>query len=82
MATRLPHRLVMLILEDLISIRPHIPSDFARKPISLKEVAMWKANEHRQFLLYTGMVALRAKVSSAIYNNFFTGFYLHESLTF
>ena len=70
LVTRLPHRLVMLISEDLISIRPHIPSEFARKPRSLKEVAMWKATEHRQFLLYTGMVVLRAKVNSAIYNNF------------
>ena len=70
LVTRLPHRLVMLISEDLISIRPHIPSEFARKPRSLKEVAMWKATKHRQFLLYTGMVVLRAKVSSAIYNNF------------
>ena len=68
--TRLPHRLVMLISEDLISICSHIPSEFARKPRTLKEVAMWKATEHRQFLLYTGMVVLRAKVSSAIYNNF------------
>ena len=31
---------------------------------------MRKATKHRQFLLYTGMVVLRAKVSSAIYNNF------------
>ena len=60
----------MLISEDIISIRSHIPSKFARKPRSLKEVAMWKATEHGQFLLYTGMVVLRAKVSSAIYNNF------------
>ena len=70
LVTRLPHRLVMLISEDLISIRPYIPSEFARKPRSLKEVAMRKATKHRQFLLYTGMVVLRAKVSSAIYNNF------------
>ena len=68
--TRIPHRLVMLISEDLISIRSHIFSEFSRKPRSLKEVEMWKATEHRQFLLYTGMVVLRAKVSSAIYNNF------------
>ena len=61
----------MLISEDLISIRPHIPSEFARKPRFLKEVAMWKATEQRQFLLFTGMVVLRAKVSSAIYNNFY-----------
>ena len=70
LVTRLQHRIVMLISEDLISIRPHIPSEFARKPRSFKEGAMWKATEHRQFLLYTGMVVLRAKVSSAIYNNF------------
>ena len=37
----------MLISEDLISIRSHIPSEFARKPRSLKEVAMWKATEHK-----------------------------------
>ena len=47
LVTRLPHRLVMLTSEDLISTCPHIPSDFARKPRSLKEVAMWKVTEHR-----------------------------------
>ena len=39
LVTRLLHRLVMLISEDLISIRPYIPSEFARKPRSLKKVA-------------------------------------------
>ena len=49
LVTRLPHRLVMLISEGLTSVRSHTPCEFARKPRSLKEVAMWKPTEQTIF---------------------------------
>jgi len=45
-------------LQCLASVRKHISDEFARKPRSLSEVKMWKATELRQFLLYTGPIAL------------------------
>jgi len=45
-------------------------TEFARKPRSLLEWQRWKATEFRQFLLYTGPVALLAKLPDVVYNNF------------
>ena len=36
-----------------------ISSDFARQPRGLHEVKRWKATEFRQFVFYTGMIALK-----------------------
>ena len=51
-------------------MRVHIPTEFARKPRSLKELDRWKATEFRQFLLYTGPIILYRILDPAIYNNF------------
>ena len=48
---------INLISNRLESYRNLIPSEFSRQPRQL-EVKWWKATEFRQFLLYTGPVAL------------------------
>lgn len=57
------------LLESLVSF---IPSEFVRKPRSLKEVKRWKATEFRQFLLYTGPVILKGNIEKSKYQNFLT----------
>ena len=47
-----------------------MPSEFARQPRSLIELAHWKAMEYRQFLLYTGPVVLRDVVTKEVYQHF------------
>jgi hypothetical protein len=56
--------------ERLVSYSVHTPSEFARKARSLSELDRWKATEFRQFVLYTGMAALRGIVSPDVYNLF------------
>jgi len=68
--TRLRAKSVSDISECLICFQKFIPVEFARKPRSLVHWQRWKATEFRQFLLYTGPVALMGKVSNAVYNNF------------
>ncbi|XP_059196234.1 uncharacterized protein LOC131977004 [Centropristis striata] len=67
---RLSSTLVDRISENLIQMRAYIPAEFARKPRSLRELDRWKATELRQFLLYTGSVALAPYLNSDLYNNF------------
>lgn len=63
--------LISKALEDVINF---IPTDFARKPRSLAELARWKATELRQFLLYTGPAVLKkifkGKKLKGFYDNF------------
>lgn len=54
----------------LLAFKQNIPSEFARKPRSLAEKDRWKATEFRQFLLYTGLVALDDAIHLKIYQNF------------
>ena len=61
---------VKLISQGLRECRSYIPVEFARKPRGLDEIERWKATEFRQFLLYTGPVVLRNKLSSDFYNHF------------
>ncbi|CAG9822220.1 unnamed protein product [Phaedon cochleariae] len=58
------------ISELLINLIPSFPSDFARKPRSLKEVKRWKATEFRHFLLYTGPVVLINVLPKKKYQHF------------
>ncbi|KAG1713953.1 hypothetical protein GQR58_002021 [Nymphon striatum] len=68
--TRLTNRLVDQLSTALVQLRSHIPSEFARKPRSVREVDRWKATEFRQFLLYTGPVVLSSIVDEPVYQNF------------
>lgn len=67
---RLSSSLVDQISQSLIQMRAYIPVEFARKPRSLRELDHWKATELRQFLLYTGSVALAPYLDCDVYNNF------------
>lgn len=58
------------ICNSLVSYAAWIPREFARKSRSLKFVKRYKATEFRQFLLYTGPVALKGKLSDRLYKNF------------
>jgi len=61
---------VLQLSEKLLSFAPYIIKEFARKPRSLDEVKRWKATEFRQFVLYTGVVALKGIVSDDFYYHF------------
>ena len=61
-----------LISDRLESFYEEIPTDFARKPRSLEFVKKWKATECRQFLLYSGPVALKGIIDEEMYDNFIT----------
>jgi len=67
---RLPSKKVSQLSETLLSLKCHMPTEFARKPRSVEERHRWKATEYRPFLLYTGPVALVDVVSAPVYNNF------------
>ncbi|KAJ7983894.1 hypothetical protein DPEC_G00370020 [Dallia pectoralis] len=58
------------ISQKLVSLKTFVPVEFARKPRSLAERLRWKATELRQFLLYIGLLVLRAVLPEEIYNNF------------
>lgn len=59
-----------LISASLLEMRKRLPREFARKPRSLAELERWKATELRQFLLYTGPLALLGNISDNLYHNF------------
>ena len=60
------------ISDNLVSLSGKMPSEFARQPRSLLELDRWKATELRQFLLYTGSIALKDVISSDMYTHFLT----------
>ena len=67
---RLSHAIKDSISRDLVSIAASTPSEFARRPRSFFELDRWKATEFRQFVLYTGIVVLRDKISKNLYELF------------
>ena len=67
---RLSHAIKDSISRDLVSIAASTPSEFARRPRSFFKLDRWKATEFRQFVLYTGIVVLRDKISKNLYELF------------
>ena len=68
--TRLGSNLVKQISSNILSIKCHMPKEFARKGRPLSEIDRWKATEFRTFLLYTGPLVLKRNISDPLYNNF------------
>lgn len=67
---KLPSRMINAISSSLSLYACNFPFDFSRKPRSLQLFKRWKATEFRTFLLYTGIVALKDCVGTAVYKNF------------
>src|SRR5580765_5958558 len=72
LSIRLSRRAINRISYLLILLRCTTPSDFVRKPRSLKDVKQWKAVEFRNFLLYIGPVVLRYTLKKDMYHHFLT----------
>jgi len=70
LATRLCTRKVEQLTSNLLEFIPFIPREFCRKPRSVIDILRWKATELRQFLLYTGPVALLNVLPQPLYENF------------
>jgi len=67
---RLQNKNVQAISSNLLSLRPHICSDFSRYPRGLNDLPRWKATEHRLFLLYSGPVVLKGIHNDECYKHF------------
>lgn len=57
--------------------RKYVSQDFCRLPRPIEDVDKWKATEFRQFLLYTGPIALKGKLPKVQYKHFLC---LHVSI--
>ena len=69
---RLSQAQLSIISTRLDALRNQLPAEFARQPRGLKHLKRWKASEFKQFLLYTGMFALKGVVKKEVYNHFLT----------
>nr|CAK26786.1 TPA: transposase domain-containing protein [Strongylocentrotus purpuratus] len=58
------------ISDCLLSCRPFVPREFPRKCRPLSEFERWKATELRQFIIYSGPVVLKGKLSDDVYLHF------------
>ena len=67
---RLSRQQIKNISDTLERLAGKIPSEFARQPRTLDELERWKATEFRQFLLYTGLVALKGVLTTTAYKHF------------
>ena len=67
---RLGPGVIAQISQSLCAFKEYIPREFSRKCRSLSEMERWKATEFRQFLLYSGVVALKGRIEKNMYLNF------------
>lgn len=58
------------ISKTLRNFRKYISQDFCRLPRCIEDIDNWKATEFRQFLLYTGPIVLKGKLSKEQYKHF------------
>jgi len=56
----------------LVSYKRFFPVEFHRKPRSISELEYWKGSEYRNFLLYSGVVALKTILPQEKYIHFLT----------
>lgn len=70
LSVRLSSKSVKLISSYLLRVTNKVPGEFARRPRSLNDINRYKATEFRQFLLYTGPLALRKVLDSTKYRHF------------
>lgn len=68
--TRLPARSIKEMSTLLDSLKSKFPSEFTRKPRTLKDLPRYKATELRTFLLYTGPSVLRGILPSHLFKHF------------
>ena len=61
---------VEAVSEKLLELKPFVRNSFAHKPQGLAEVDRWKATQFRQFLLYTGKIALSGILRKNLYEHF------------
>ena len=67
---RMSQNQMLQISDKLIGFREYIPSEFVRDPRSLQQLDYCKATDFRQFLLYTGPVALYGILPTPMYQHF------------
>jgi hypothetical protein len=67
---RISRNLFSQLEAHLCSLKPRIPSEFARTPRSLRHIGLWKATELRQFAFYTGLVLLSNVLTTEQYDHF------------
>lgn len=63
-------RLINMMSDHLISLKPFVPVELNRKPRSLNELQRWKATELRTFLVYVGPLILKDVLDLAVYEHF------------
>ncbi|GBN91560.1 hypothetical protein AVEN_141241-1 [Araneus ventricosus] len=76
-SARISQRQIRQISENLLDFRSSMPSEFKRKPRSLKDIDRWKAIELKQFLLYLGPIVLENILPENLFEHFLC---LHASM--
>jgi len=70
LTVRLPSWKIKKIGTILMFLKSAIICDFVRKPRPIQDIGHWKATELRQFLLYTGPLALKNVLKDKVCNHF------------